>query len=501
MTALPNPQVQSSAFRTYTEATNARIAPGVNVIFVGDLAYERDSLGTALTTRGGFKWSPMGQPTLAHWGVTGVLHNSQPSVQGYMATPTVDETTAIQAAFDWAVARGAVLRGDPTKVYGVTAPVVFGARNSGTAKNNSRIEDLNLKVIGGTWTPGTRSGTDPNLWTYGQAVLTIGKALSAGSAGKPAIAAWNVRVDANRIAPVPVHFMGASQSLQMHVTGERGTECDFLVGWPGDNSPAPIDLDGWSNTASTFIGCKARSFLFSERADGTIASDDNTGWWGLTGRTSHGLVVRGSDQTFDSCVVSTGLHSLILCKSFSNKFIGTKVWNGEPANDPASVTAIITPGASGYEFDVCTFQDGRVKIGSFEGKFVGCKFEKFIHQQIRFVSSTVGETAAKFVFVGNSTDEDAPVVETEGSGTWGDFAGAFVANQRNTGLPLPVQGKNSVHGGFEVQAGGRVKVAAISFTPVASTPGRAGEFLIADDGNMYFYTGTVWKLITSTTVV
>jgi hypothetical protein len=183
------------------------------------------------------------------------------------------------------------------------------------------------------------------------------------------------------------------------------------------------------------------------------------------------------------------------------KNTGCKVWNGVPANDPASVTAIITPGASGYEFDACTFQDGRVKIGAFVGKFVGNKFEKFIHQQLRFVATATGETAPQFVFVGNITDEDAPVMEAEGSGSWADFAGAFVGNQRNTGTPLPVQGKLMVHGGFEAQTGGRVKLPALSFVPTVATSGRAGEMLIGSDWKMYFHTGTGWEMVTSTAVV
>lgn len=501
MSRLPNPAGMRAAFASYAEAQAARIMPGVSIIKVGSLTYERDAAGTALTTQGGETWSPRGTAKLAHWGIAGVAHGSRPGgATGYMAAPTVDEGARMQQAFDWAVARGAVLRGDRRRVYGTTIPLVFGARNGGVALNGSHLEDVNIRAMAGTWAAGTRVGTDPNAWTFGAAVLTIGKAASAGGAGKPQVSARHVRVDAARIAPVSVHYMGAAQVPQEHVTGERGTECNFLVGWGGDNTPAPVDLDGWSCTAATFFACEGRSFLFGEQSNGGFGTNDGSGWYGLIGRTAFDLVVRGSDQTFDSCVFSTGLNALILCKSFSNKFTGCKFWNGI-ATETASVTAIITPGASGYEFDACTFQDGRVQIGAFVGKWVGNKFEKFVHQQLRLVASDPGETAAQLVFVGNFADEDAPVMDTAGSGTWGSFAGTWIGNQRNTGVPLPVQTKLLVHGGFEIENSGRIKLPALHFTPVAATPGLAAQVLVAADGNLYFHTGTGWRVVTSTAVV
>jgi hypothetical protein len=501
MTQLPNPSATRVAFRTRAEAENARIMPGVSVIFIGNLAYVRDAAGTALTTRGGQNWSPFGRAYLAHWGVTGVANNSQPAVQPYMAAPSANEGPRIQAAFDWAVARGDILEGDPTRVYGTTVPLVFGARGGGTAKNGAILRNFNVRAMPGTWTAGTRVGTNPDAWTYGDAVLTIGKALDAGGAGKPQIGAEYCRVDAARIAPVSVRWMGAAASVQMHVLGERGTEADLFCGWPGDNTPAPIDLDGWANTGSTFICCEGQSFKFSERSDGVFGADDGTGWWGLTGRTAHTLVVRNSDQVFVNCVAATGLHALILGKGFSSKFQGCKFWNGKAKSNTASLTAIITEGAQNYVFDACTFQEGRTSFRSFIGKADGCKFESFVHGSMELRAAVSGETAATFVFTGNTMDEDNAVMATTGAGTWGDFGGVLVGNQKNDGTPFAVQGKLMVHGGFEVQNGGRVKVPVVSFTPNVGTAGRAGEILFAADGNLYAHTGTAWRQFTGTTVV
>jgi hypothetical protein len=501
MTALPNPSTIRAAFRTRAEATSSRVLPGVTVIFVGDLAYERDNVGTALTTQGGQNWKPFGRATLAHWGVTGVANNSQPAVQPYMAAPTTDEATAIQAAFDWAVARGATLEGDPTRVYGTTVPLVFGARNGGTAKNGAILRNFNVRAMAGSWVAGTRVGTNPDAWTYGDAVLTIGKALNAGGAGKPQIGAEHCRVDAARLAPVAVRWMGAAASIQLHVLGERGTEADLFCGYPLDNTPTPIDLDGWANTGSTFICCEAQSFKFGERADGTFDTDDGSGWWGLTGRTAHSLVVRNSDQVFVNCVAATGLHALIVGKGFSSKFQGCKFWNGAAKSNTASLTAIITEGAENYVFDACTFQEGRTSFRSFVGKADGCKFESFVHGSMELRASVAGETADTFVFTGNTMDEDNAVMAVTGVGSWGDFNGVLIGNQKNDGTPFAVQAKLMVHGGFEVQNGGRIKLPAVSFTPVAATFGRAGELLFAADGNFYGYTGTAWRQFTGTTVV
>lgn len=67
MTALPNPRLLSAAFRTRAEAAASRIAPGVDVILVGDNAYRRDNTGTALTTLGSVNWSPLGEITFQHF--------------------------------------------------------------------------------------------------------------------------------------------------------------------------------------------------------------------------------------------------------------------------------------------------------------------------------------------------------------------------------------------------------------------------------------------------
>lgn len=495
-----NPDGAKFTFGSREEVELSIISAEVNFIQVGDLFYYRDGSGTALQSKDGQTWSPLGEATLAHWGAVGTPANSAPTTSPYMAEPTANEGAVIQQAFDWAVSRGTTMNGDPELVYGTTFPLVFGARNGGTAKNGAILRFFNVRAMTGTWSTGNQTGDDPNAWTYGDAVLTVGKALSAGGAGKPRIGIENCRVDAARIAPVAVRWMGAAATLQISVVGERGTEADLFCGYPGDATTV-ANLDGWSNTDSTFIECEGQSFKYTERSDGTFGADNGTGWWGLSGRTSHGIVVRNSDQSFLNCTLSTGLHSLILGKGFSNNFQGCKFWMGDARNETTSKTSIITDGAEKYSFDACTFQDGRNSFYSFVGKADGCKFEQFVHGSVELVASVAGETASQFIFTNNTTDEDGAIMSVTGSGSWGDFGGALMGNQKSTGEAFAIQSKIMVAGGFEFWSGGRIKVPSLTFVPVASTPGRAGEIQFATDGNIYLYTGTVWRRFTGSDVV
>jgi hypothetical protein len=499
MTALPNPGTINAAFTDRATAQASSVLVGINVIRVGDLVYTRDATGTALTTRGGQNWSPLGSPRLAHWGITGVPHNAaaNPAGNRYMATPTVDETTAIQAAFDWCVSRGLHLSGDPARVYGITAPVVYGSRGlTGggftPVRDGAKISDVNLRVIGGTWTPGTFAGTDEDAWVYGDAALVIGKSRTAGGAGKPRVYSERCRVDAARIAPVAIQISGTSTAQHSGHRVERGIEADFIAGNSGDSS-GPGGIDSWSNTDSDFTSITGASFLFEERADGSYGPSNGTGWYGLTGRTSHGLVIRGSDMRFNSCMFQTGLHALILGRGFDVQLTGCKFWVGEVRNNANAVAVRVSTRAEIYRFTGGSFQDGAVRIKSFKGGFVGCGFKQFTLDQVRLVATETGETATQFVFVGNRCDEDNAQFLVEGAGTWGDFAAEFGHNNKTDGTAFQFQGKILGNGYFQVNTTGVMRSTMIAPPANSAAPGQIGMFGFGTDDRIYWHNGLEWR--------
>jgi hypothetical protein len=505
MSNLSNPGTARTAFATYAEAQAASVLASVNRIFVGPLCYERDASGTALTTRGGQNWSPAagGPCTLAHWGVLGVPHGAAAVPQGfrYMAAPPVAETARIQAAFDWCVSRGLHLQGDPARVYGITAQVVFGARpltggGFTSVRDGARISDVNLRVIGGTWAAGSRAGLDDDAWTYGDAALVIGKSVGAGGAGKPLVNSERCRVDAARIAPVAIQITGTGLGAR-HIGHrcERGTEAEMVAGFPG-NSTGSGAIDSFTNTDAVFIAISGASYLFEERSDGTFGPNDGTGWWGLSGRTSHGLVVRGSDMRFESCVFQTGLLCLMLGRGFDNQFNGCKFWSGATETDPNSRVTHIGARAggltAGYRFTGCTFQDGQVYIKGMKGAWTGNAFGKFTFNQIRLVSTSPDETATGMVFVGNSCHDDNVLFVTEGSGTWGEFQGEAAANNREDGTALQFQGQTLINGYFRVTVDGFIRAGLITPPVSSAAPGQTGDRGIGTDGRMYAYVGGQW---------
>lgn len=476
MTTLPNPGTFRVTFDTYAEAQGASILAPVSRIFVGDLCYVRDATGTALTTRGGAKWSPLGQATLAHWGVSGVPYLLNSAVT--YTPPTVDETARVQQAVDWCLARGRDLIGDASRIIGITSTVYLGPRpgnsSPGTIKGGVRFADMNFAVIGGTWEMGDYSGTDQDLWTYGDAAIKIG----GQSVNPHRYVVDRVYVDCRYTAATGIDIEGVTVARLSNLGVDRPARAGITVGEP--------NVINRSATDSILENIMVRGAPFGE-----------PGYDDMSLRTSHGLVLRTSDFNVRGGIVSTCKINVVMGGGFNVQVSDLVSWTGKPVSGN-EINMTIGKDAVGYRFVGCRFDDGQIRVRGFQGSFVGCYINQ-IDDAIRFIATEMNENANKFRFIANDVRGTGQVqLLTEGGGTWADFLGEWVGNTIMDGTSLTVQGKSLIQGYFTVYRDGRVR--AVALTPTTSTPGMNAMWCVGADGTLYTYGGGNWYAHTGTLV-
>lgn len=472
MSNLPNPGTIRTTFDTYAEAQGASILAPVSRIFVGELCYARDAQGTALTTRGGITWSPQGQATLAHWNVTGTAYLLEGAFT--YPVPTVDDTARIQAAIDWCLARGRDLHGDPSRIYGVTGRLFFGARTGNSAQANFRggckLADVNLAVIGGTWASGTITGTNPDNWTFGDAVLNVGSHL----VNNHRVVVERVYVDCRYVAPTGIRWQATTVALLSNVHVDRPLQCGIEVGQPNVSNRSPTD--------SVLENVRVRGNPF-----GTPGYDD------FNLRTQYGLVVRTSDFNVRGGLISTCKVNFVLGGGFNVQVTDLVSWSGKPET-PGTVNAIVSEAAAGYRIVGCRFEDGHTQIRGFDGTVIGCYFNQF-NNPLQFIATAANETATELVFVGNKQRGGSSTVSllTEGGGSWGQFAAEWIGNQRDDGASLTVQDIALSQGYWRVKTTGVMRAAAMTPPSSSADPGTPAEFGFGSDGRIYWYAGGQWR--------
>jgi hypothetical protein len=497
MSYLPNPGTIRSSFDSYAEAEAATILAPINRIFVGDLCYARDATGTALTTNGGtVKWSPQGIATFAHWGVTG--SQLVPGNPGNLNEPAVAEQAGLQAALDWCAANARDLYGDTSRVYGVTGPLRVGG-SSGSRTWGLHGLNLYVKSWSGTVTP--RAGDDPDAWAQDDAVLTFGP-----NGGNPlrAFKASNIHIDCNRLAGTGVRYLHCGQSNFDDIRVDRARTFGHDVGRPEYGATTEINCTG-----CTFTGLRSREFFYS--AD---PADGYTDW---TVRTSCGLRVGGSDVGFFDCIIDTAKVCLALGRGYNVGFDFCRFWGNpstqkSPAEYLARYTAVVSKYASNFRFVNCRIEDGKVAwhgalvplrgggtLPAFQGIFIGCSFSQYNNAQLELVAYEADETATNAIFIGNrQRTSQAVSLQTDGSGTWGDFRGEWAGNTNENGNSWAVQDKTLVQGYFSLYADGRVRTT--SLTPTSATPGNNVMFCIGPTGILYTYGAGNWYSHTGTLV-
>jgi hypothetical protein len=498
MSYLPNPGTIRSSFDSYAEAEAATVLAPINRIFVGDLCYARDATGTALTTNGGtVKWSPQGIATFAHWGVTG--SQLVPGNPGNLNEPATAEQAGLQAALDWCAANARDLYGDTSRVYGVTGPLRVGG-SSGSRTWGLHNLNLYVKSWSGTVTP--RSGDDPDAWAQDDAVLTFGP-----NGGNPlrAFKASNIHIDCNRLAGTGVRYLHCGQSNFDDIRVDRARTFGHDIGRPAYGATTAIDT-----TDCRYSWLRYREFWYS--AD---PADGYTDW---TVRTSCGLRVGGSDVSISESTIATGAICVAVARGFNVGFDHCSFWGTpspagpKPADYATRTTLLISRYASNYRFNNCRIEDGRavvrgeqVPVGggsylpAFQGQFTGCSFSQYDNAQLVLIAHDANETATSLVFIGNrQRTSQAVSLQTDGSGTWGDFRAEWSGNTNENGDSWSVQGKSLVQGYFSLYTDGRVRTT--SLTPTSATPGNNVMFCIGPTGILYTYGAGNWYSHTGTLV-
>jgi hypothetical protein len=416
----------ASTFPSRAQFLLADLGPeivGATVIEDGlRLDFVRDPAGTAATTADGGTWSPTGDAHVRHWGVAG-----RPIADG---APTVDEGTALQAAFDWCISRGLTLQGDKSRWYGITDTLFFAIRVGGPAYNDLAWEgaaliDLTLSCIGGTWTPGTKTSADIEEWTFGKPMLLVGRDTALGT-GKPRRINTDVVCYGNRLATVGIWYIAAAQGT--HKPAAIGcVDAGVIIGLP-NNLPNP----GGGNTSctdSTFLDGPVYEWPWISEAD--AAADPSHGFRVLANRTALGLYVCSADVTIQNFVAYGAKHTLVLGALFNMKLIGGTFFNGPVRTDPASVTAIITKGCNRYQIIGARIDDGTTIYEGFNGLTTGCTFIQF-SPSVTMRATQPDETASNFIFTDSRMNSPSVPFTTRGAGTWGEFRGNVGGNTGNS---------------------------------------------------------------------
>jgi hypothetical protein len=400
------------------------LVPGI-VVAAGDLCWTYTGSGTAISDMPG--WVPAGQVYVGHFGAVGVA--APPANENSFATitPTVNEAVVLQAAMDYCVSNGFDLRGDTSQVYGVSSGLVWGARAaSGVGSvviGFPVLRDLNLKVIGGTWTSGTRPDLDDiTTWNWGPAVLTIGKSGAADSLGKFRVSAENVVVDGNRLATGGIWFRAAALSTFISCRAIRCIDYQERIG--------SNNADGQNCTDSSFYGCAGYEWPY-------VAS--GTGFNDLSLRTAVGLLSEGSDVEIIGSTFFGSLYNLVYDGGYNNRFTACKFWAGPVRTDAASRTVWISAAIGGvFNFNGCRFDDGAVLLEAFSGRFVNCRFmQSGVPGNLQLRATAAGETAKGLLITGNTfADEAVATLLTKGVGTWGKLVAVISANVGGTTTPV-----------------------------------------------------------------
>ncbi len=389
-------------------------------------------------------------------------------------------TNRLAEAFEFCLTRGLDLDCGENRVYGLAYQLVWGKTQSVTPYGAPTLLNTNLVWMGATSTAVDNSAVDdPDEWTFGPAALVVGKAADI-TVRKYPVAVDNVRVDGRRLRN-PIHFMGCEARPQKF-RAERGVDYEAQIGRNfevGDGTPGGYTVPSSGESADGYakgdedsrFGCtdckfegRGRHYSYGEYADGTFETGtptEGSGWWGMTGRTSAGLVVRSSDVELD-VTFATGRHALIAGAGWNQSYQNSKFWlvpdtemyNGGvgAANATTKRAVIVTKRCKSYDFTGGRSQDGLMDIHSPRGRVNLMNFDQAPHAPVRMNFYADSANYTKFSMIGCAVSTTSGSVlardAVADANYTGDYDGAFHGNVTDTGDTLKVCGYETIMGGF-----------------------------------------------------
>ncbi|MGR1583361.1 hypothetical protein ACSSNL_18100 [Thalassobius sp. S69A] len=440
--------------------------------FANGAAFYADDAYTALPDKPG--WRIAGRATLAHFDVNGTDIGAG---LYYHATPASDEYAAIQAAFNFCVANGYDLVGDATRVYGTATELNWGSTATVTPKGSAELDNCSLMWIGAADTAIAKTDQNPDNWpwTTNTPVLRVGN--RAGDTDKYRVTLGpGVRVDGQRIKNC-IQFRGL-EDVDASALAVRGLDYEVLIGVPGNNSAATTDCK---------IKVRGWHYAYLENSSGVFGTDDGTGHYGPTGRTSSGVVVYSSD-VFVEPHFARGAPCAVLGEGYGATIAPvSKLYSG-PDRTSGINAFLITPGAQRYTWLGADVQDGGIRVMSGNGKIIGLTLAQYTHNMITLVASAENETFEQFTLANCrfGGGDAAVTLETIGAGTWGSFAGTFYGNKNGSGEDMTIQGRKFNIGGtvdpFLSRADLVTAIGTYGWAPEVGTTVRIGALVWEYDG-------------------
>lgn len=388
-------------------------------------------------------WMPAGDVAfVAHFGALG----SDKGTGNVPDTPATDEGAELQEAMTYGAVNGYDVCGARNRAYATSIPLTWGSTDNATEilRNSApELRNVSIVAIGAGWTAGVISDPDPRNWTFGSAVVTVGKSHSGSNKSK--VNTNNVEVFGNGLASVGIYYRGASESL---FTGDRAIGCVDAQGRAGGST------DSDNCTDSHMSGC-----YFSETTYTADPSDPYNDW---TLRTSCAFYQDSADMRLTGNTFGPSKYGLILGAFYNVVATENVLWLGDSAQTETGAWVLwISQGGNNYILNDNRIDDGRILVESFDGKFNDNRMIQWAGASpmmaVRANSAT--ETMKNFMMTGNQFPQASVTVEmlTAGSGSWGTLAcvyGDNVSTYSSGGTLVTLNGYDSIRGNFKTQAQG-----------------------------------------------